>query len=139
MFARLLQRAPALKASVVIASIVLVLLGVLLPLMLPYRSPVTRAAYERIEDGMTQAEVEAILGGPPGDYRTRPGISMDPLVRSPSGLNEQWWRGDEGEIIVGFDAGTVRSVSFYETEPLACGPFALAWWRLKRIVERWWE
>jgi hypothetical protein len=77
MLARLLQRAPGLKALFVIVAVVVALVCVLLPLMLPYRSPVTRAAHERIEEGMTQAEVEAILGGPPGDYRTRPGDSMD--------------------------------------------------------------
>jgi hypothetical protein len=33
---------------------------------------VTRANYERIQIGMTRADVEAILG-PPGDYRSGPG------------------------------------------------------------------
>ena len=28
--------------------------------------------YERIKLGMSQAEIEAILGGPPGDFRTTP-------------------------------------------------------------------
>ena len=29
---------------------------------------ITPASYERIREGMTEAEVEAVLGGPPGDY-----------------------------------------------------------------------
>jgi hypothetical protein len=29
---------------------------------------IDRAAYDRIRPGMTQAQVEAVLGGPPGDY-----------------------------------------------------------------------
>jgi outer membrane protein assembly factor BamE (lipoprotein component of BamABCDE complex) len=32
---------------------------------------IDRAAYDRIEPGMTQAQVEAVLGGPPGDYGAR--------------------------------------------------------------------
>jgi hypothetical protein len=35
-------------------------------------SRITRENFDRIREGMTQAEVEAILG-PPGDYRTRLG------------------------------------------------------------------
>ena len=35
-------------------------------------SRITRENFDRVREGMTQAEVEAILG-PPGDYRTRLG------------------------------------------------------------------
>ena len=41
--------------------------GVFLRAQLP-RPGVTVANYQRIRDGMTVAEVEAILGGPPGTY-----------------------------------------------------------------------
>ena len=53
-------------------AVVLLVVGALLPLVMPWRCPVNRAASEQIEEGMSQAEVYAILGGPPGDYRTRP-------------------------------------------------------------------
>ena len=33
---------------------------------------ITRDRYDRIQAGMTRTKVEAILGGPPGDYRTVP-------------------------------------------------------------------
>ena len=36
----------------------------------PRPDRITRENYERIRVGMSSAEVEAILGGPPGDYRT---------------------------------------------------------------------
>jgi hypothetical protein len=36
----------------------------------PRADRITRENYDRIREGMTRAEVEAILGGPPGDYRT---------------------------------------------------------------------
>jgi hypothetical protein len=42
----------------------------------PHR--VTRKNYERIHNGMTQAEVEALPGGPPGDYRTGRTVSPVP-------------------------------------------------------------
>jgi hypothetical protein len=32
--------------------------------------------FERIKKGMTQDEVENILGAPPGDYSTEPGITL---------------------------------------------------------------
>src|SRR5262245_29182227 len=32
---------------------------------------INRAGFDRIKDGMTRAEVEAILGAPPGDYTAR--------------------------------------------------------------------
>jgi hypothetical protein len=50
----------------------LVLTGVLVALVMPRHGPVNRTACERIEKGMTVAQVEQILGGPPGDYRTQP-------------------------------------------------------------------
>jgi hypothetical protein len=89
-------------------------------------SRVTRENYDRIREGMTRAEVEAILG-PPGDYRTgRTREASDPLDPpcfdidetafnadayyglSPGGLWEQaWWFGNEAYIIVVFKSGVV--------------------------------
>jgi hypothetical protein len=39
-------------------------------LLWPRQDRITPENLDRIELGMTRAEVEAILGGPPGDYRT---------------------------------------------------------------------
>jgi hypothetical protein len=62
-------------------------------------SEVTKAAFDGIQIGMTQADVEAILGGPPGDYRTRP---MDPIYENHRSTDPeieplQWWRDQCGE------------------------------------------
>jgi hypothetical protein len=38
---------------------------------------VTRASCDRIRVGMSRAEVEAILGGPPGDYRAGPTVGPE--------------------------------------------------------------
>ena len=53
------------KLAVAVLALALLLVGTLLPLVRPLRCPVNRAAFERIKVGMTRAEVEAILGGPP--------------------------------------------------------------------------
>jgi hypothetical protein len=72
----------------------------------PARAQITEAAFRRIGPGMPRQEVEAILGGPPGDYMTDHrflaldiwgnGVLMRP------GQRAEWW-GDGGIIQVGFD------------------------------------
>jgi hypothetical protein len=45
--------------------------GLLVVALLPHRPPgAVRSKYDRIRLGMTKAEAEEILGGPPGDYTT---------------------------------------------------------------------
>ena len=63
--------------------------------------------YCGVKLGMSQAEVEAILGGPPGDFRTEKvfyriyfeaGVSpRDVAVRG------EFWAGNDGKICLGFD------------------------------------
>jgi hypothetical protein len=66
----------------------------------------SEADYYRIEEGMTQDEVEAILGGPPGDYRSQTFHEVNFLAGSlgmpPAGRMEEWL-GNEGKILVVFD------------------------------------
>jgi hypothetical protein len=73
------------KYLVAALSLTLVLLGSFMALMMPRQCPVTHEAYSLVKEGMTQSEVHAILGGPPGDYRTRP-HPPPPLVVSIHGL-----------------------------------------------------
>jgi hypothetical protein len=50
---------------------VLVVLFVAVAFVLwPRTDPITQENFDRIRAGMSRAEVEAILGGPPGDYRS---------------------------------------------------------------------
>jgi hypothetical protein len=89
--------------------LVLVPVGMLLPVLFPSASKVTSENAKRIKEGMTRAEVEEILGGPPGDYRNGPTrASRDRLVLpGPNPLDlivwEVWW-GDEAVIAIRFDA-----------------------------------
>jgi hypothetical protein len=65
--------------------------GLLLPaglavwLTTPPPQPVNRANFERIQAGMTRAEVEAILHCPPGDY------GADPRIRLIIGFGDLPW------------------------------------------------
>src|SRR5262245_20880261 len=78
--------------------------GMLVPLGLPRRCPVNRAAFERIEEGMSVAEVEKILGGPEGDYRVEPTPAFECHFSSgPIMMDRRRWQGDEGDVEVCFN------------------------------------
>jgi hypothetical protein len=134
-------------------AVALVLLGTLLGLLLPSSCPVTRAAFERIKPGMTRAEVEGILGGPAGDYSTRPvtflfvveggGGSMvvgSPSVTRPVYADEtiEEWLGNEGVVFTHFLAdGRVYELWFVERTSTSIGLIDLLRWRLERLKNRW--
>jgi hypothetical protein len=63
---------------------------------LRYRSNITRAHFDRIEAGMTEAEVRNLLGGPPGYYTKRP-IA---IPRIGPWKFASLWIGDEGVISI---------------------------------------
>jgi hypothetical protein len=121
------------KPLLVLLTVALLLLGAMLPLVLPRHCPVNRAAYERIEKEMTRAEVEAILGGPPGDYRTRPGFDVEGLLhpgRAP-------WFGDDGFIMVIFrPGGGVQETKFFDVGHGSYGLVDFLWWRLRHLKEQ---
>jgi hypothetical protein len=77
-------------------------------LLWPQRAAITRANGARIENGMTLAQVEAILGGPPRDEST--GV-LDPDLKMGGGdIVAREWRSDEVIIHVIFDRdGLVNS------------------------------
>jgi hypothetical protein len=62
------------------------------------RDHITQAAFEAIRLGMTQREVEKILGGPPGHY-AQSSVGVTRIL--PDGLTQEWW-GAEGIIVVEF-------------------------------------
>ena len=123
----------------------LLLVGALVPLLRPRHCPVTKEAYDRIEEGMSRAQVEAILGGPPRDYRNQPtqmGWSTRVEVeRSGPYLpdaREADWFGDEGDVCVWFAPdGRVSCKAYIGTEPVG-GPLETLRWRLSRRWDRLW-
>ncbi len=80
-------------------------------------SAVNRANAARIEPGMTEDEVKAIFGGPPGDYRIGSrAITFDVGLAALPGNTMQTWRGDEGLAMVQFGPdGRVVHADFFET------------------------
>ncbi len=69
----------------------------------------------RIRQGMTVAEAERIIGGPPGDYRTENVILCRSVLHS---MPYKEWIGDDGIIYVGYDAaGAVQQVQFQRSSP----------------------
>jgi hypothetical protein len=133
------------KLLLALLAVALVLFGaVVLPLVLPRHCPVNRVACERIKEGMSQEEVHVILGGPPGDYRTRPFDPLDSpqggLGSGPPGLLVETWWGDEGIVIVCYTPihgpQTVMVAAFGKVEPYAPSLVELIEWRLWRLKER---
>jgi hypothetical protein len=131
-------------------------------LVLPRPSQVKWENINRIQKGMTRAEVEAILG-PPGDYRTRFGQTADgsgeedgwipdPDEYSPAiatwhdgaGENpfgkfagEATWVGDTVVVLVVIDdTGRVLETDTVERRRLG-GTILSLFWRAKRLWHRW--
>src|SRR5262249_59202506 len=93
---------------------------------------INRAAYELLREGMTQAEVEAIFGVPPGDY-----ASVDLFVAPadrylfPREFRAQEWLSDEGCVGIAFRPdGTVAVKHFARVSVATQHP------KLNRILRR---
>jgi hypothetical protein len=122
-------------------AVALMLASILLAVVMPRHCPVNHAAFERIKAGMTQAEDHAILGGPPGDYLTRPTTMLyyaDYGVEFPEPpCRGEYWSGDEGQVFVTFTPrGIVSRVAFLKAPPHNPGLVAKARWRLEPVKER---
>jgi hypothetical protein len=97
--------------TLLIVGVTTLFVGVTFALLLPKPIHISEAICNDIQPGMTQREVEVLVGAPPGDYETgRRGIVLDLYgngVLMNGGRLEQWG-GDEGFIHVGFGPdGTV--------------------------------
>jgi hypothetical protein len=79
---------------------------------------IDEATFDRIEDGITQKEVEALLGQPPGDYKTQRIVEdFEYDLGWPRSHLE--WRGNYGTIRVWFDKRErVCRKEFVGTHPL---------------------
>ena len=76
--------------------IVLLIPSLLLPTSRP-KSAINQENFDRIQVGMTEDEVEAILGGPPGNYTDR----RYPMSYTGGSLLYRSWIGDGGVISIG--------------------------------------
>jgi hypothetical protein len=71
-------------------------------LLLPRGTAITRGNAAKIQPGMTRAEVEALLGGPAGDYTAgRYAAAPEPVAVGGPSFSE--WLGEECSVMVSFD------------------------------------
>jgi hypothetical protein len=116
----------------------------------PQEDRITQDNCDRVREGMTPAEVEAILG-PPGDYRNGPTEPEMLNLFPPSGIDWDWgdrWQGDRGEIVVyrkgdsdpciiGSGPDRVEGAQFVEVQRVEQNPLANLVWLAKRQWRRW--
>jgi hypothetical protein len=124
------------------------------------RPRVTKESYERIKLGMTRREVEAVVGGPPGDYTGGPTLPADPEGALAEGVFQSdvthvhlaegvlqgdvsfhpstgRWDGDGAAVVVQFStAGRVTSKFYHPSKRLEQTPLANLWCRLRREWRR---
>jgi hypothetical protein len=148
------------RTSIVVAGVAVLAIGATLVTVLT-GARITRANLDRIDEGMARAEVERILGGPPGDYRIvhtkdEPGHcfggDLDSLAScidgspgdekyfkiGPDGSwNQGLWFGDEGVIQISFRSGIVASKEFIRTVQREQGALENLRWRVERQWHRW--
>ena len=83
------------------------------------RSGITRKNFDRIQEGMTEEEVEEILSDPPGIYTDRPII-----VPMSGTMFRLWWIGDEGVLTIELTLDQPRRVSHKEFDSIPPESFA---------------
>jgi hypothetical protein len=112
----------------------------------PRSDRITRQNVDSIKDGMSQAEVEAILG-PPGDYTTGPvrwmrWMSVDEAVAISgsaydSETPETSWMADTGMISVRFGSHGVYIKRFADAQKEEQTLPDNLLWRAKRLWRKW--
>jgi hypothetical protein len=78
-----------------LAALTLLFIGGAAFLLLRSSSPISQAGCDRIERGMSEAEVNNIFGGPEGNYHNRQ-VDINPPVNPEPGLRRQEWIGNDG-------------------------------------------
>ena len=104
----------------------------------PREDRITAENFGRIDEGMSTAEVEAILG-PPGDYRTLPPRLDDPWSHSAlhPPANARIWHGNAGSIYVSFNHSTSAGLAWTSANAIDRGTLGNLLWRAKRQWRRW--
>jgi outer membrane protein assembly factor BamE (lipoprotein component of BamABCDE complex) len=106
------------RCGIFLAAAVATTGGVALVTLLPRYtgSGITEANYRRIMTGMTEAEVETVLGCPPGNYTDGRALCLRAYTSFP-GLGEREWVGLRGTVVAWFRVEDRRLVSaeFRET------------------------
>ncbi len=88
------------RRRVIVGLVVLAIAGLLLVTFWPRGPRPCRATFEHVREGMTLAEIEAVVGGPPGNYSDGYHLGLVFYDRPPPTL----WTADDGELCVEFSA-----------------------------------
>lgn len=103
-----------------------------------FPSKVTQENFNRVEEGMSEAELEAILGPPGYYYRYRPHAVVEHGI-----VFRRYWLGDEGCIIIELagpdnEPDGIRRVGRKDFFPLAPETYGERWLRrLRDVVPVW--
>ena len=102
------------RRRAIVGLVVLALVAVAAVVLWPRGPRLSRAAFERVHEGLTREEVSATLGVPPGVYTRRPVRKMFAGVRD----CRERWATDDGEMIVFFGPdGRVFEVRVFDPLP----------------------
>jgi hypothetical protein len=103
------------RKLVIVKALEAIAMPLIVFLIVPQPDPITRATYDRIELGMTQEEVVALVGLPPGAYADNKATTIDECDFGGyqcKGTTEQFlddpiahwfWSTNNGTLAVGFD------------------------------------
>jgi hypothetical protein len=130
-----------------VAGGVVVLFAAGAALIWPRSARITRESFDQLHDRMRLADIEALVGAPPGDYTTAPTTEVGPppiktfeppdgLSWNDSGGRQVAWYGDEGDLLVGYGTDGVRWASFAKVTKDNQSPLENAVWRIKRQWQR---
>ena len=90
----------------------IVCLGALVLALLPHSPGVTKAKFDRIQEGMTPAEVETILGI---SFNGGEDIAQLFQDRRQAGISSFFWRVDEGAMEIDFIDNRVSNKGWVDT------------------------
>ena len=92
------------------------------------------ATFQQIKLGMTQEQVESLLGGPPGDYGVNAGgkqrVSAEGYIAPPGSIEKVWFN-DNNHLEIYFDSLN-RVVGLYKRAGYRRSPPPPLWDRLLR-------
>jgi hypothetical protein len=110
-------------------------------LLWPRPNRFTPENYDRIHKGMTQSEVEALLG-PPGDYTTMDtdlgGTATMDVDHSGGQYRPVVWRSERANVFVHLNPrGEVVGKGYFPVQAVDHGPLGNVLWRAKRQWQKW--
>lgn len=110
-------------------AVLLILVALVLPVFRQTPSSASRARFDRIQNGMTEDQVERLLGGTRGVYdKGRPGTTTTAVGIGPGMGHLSWWYFPDCVIEVEFDEYGRVCHKMIEPPPPQSIAGKFAWW-----------